>query len=193
MSRWSRFVIISLLHPYPTYTTPQILPTKYDCNFSPTKTYLLSGCLGGIGRSITKWMMKRGAKKFAMIGRSGLDKEPARRLVKDLEDAGGEVNVTRGDVGDAKVVEEAVAGIDGDIGGVVQAAMGLDVCAFPSSISFALSPQPQRLPFPLSLPTSVCVSYIPFLSYPYQHHAHPNSTNRKRSGPPCPTNPGTPL
>ena len=54
----------------------------------------MSGCLGGIGRSITKWMMKRGAKKFAMIGRSGLDKEPARLLVKDLEDAGAYVHVT---------------------------------------------------------------------------------------------------
>ena len=73
-------------------------------------------------------MMKRGAKKFTMIGRSGLDKEPARRLVQDLTALGAEVRVTRGDVGDVSVVEEAVAAIDGDIGGVVQAAMGLDVC-----------------------------------------------------------------
>ena len=72
--------------------------------------------------------MTRGAKKFAMIGRSGLDKEPARRLVKDLQDSGAYVHVTRGDVSDATVVEEAVTAIEGEIGGVVQAAMGLDVC-----------------------------------------------------------------
>ena len=84
-------------------------------------------------------MMKRGAKNFAMIGRSGRDKEPARRLVNDLEEAGAHVLVTRGDVGDVTVVEEAVAAIDGEISGVVQAAMGLDVRLFPSSISFALS------------------------------------------------------
>ena len=83
-------------------------------------------------------MMERGARKFAMIGRSGLDKEPARRLVKDLEDGGASVNVTRGDVGDVRVVEEAVAAIDGEIGGVVQAAMGLDVCLRISSIPFAV-------------------------------------------------------
>ncbi len=71
--------------------------------------------------------MKRGAKKFEMIGRSGLDKEPARRLVKDLQEAGGDVHVTRGDVGEPSVVAEAVAAIEGEIGGVVQAAMGLDV------------------------------------------------------------------
>ena len=71
-------------------------------------------------------MMTRGAKKFAMVGRSGLDKEPARRLVKDLEDAGAYIRVTRGDVSEVTVVVEAVAAIEGEIGGV-QAAMGLDV------------------------------------------------------------------
>lgn len=75
-----------------------------------------------------------------MIGRSGLDKEPARRLVKDLEDAGAEVHVTRGDVGDASVVEEAVAAIEGEIGGVVQAAMGLDVFFILFSLSFPFYP-----------------------------------------------------
>ena len=128
-----------LVHHCPSNTILQILPTKYDCVFSPTKTYLMSGCLGGIGRSITKWMMTRGAKKFAMIGRSGLDKDPARRLVKDLEDAGAYIHVTRGDVGDFKVIEEAVAAIEGEIGGVVQAAMGLDVCLLSFSVPFALS------------------------------------------------------
>lgn len=130
---------ILLVHHCLSNTILQILPTKYDCVFSPTKTYLMSGCLGGIGRSITKWMRTRGAKKFAMIGRSGLDKEPARRLVNDLEDAGAYVHVTRGDVGDIKVVEEAVAAIEGEIGGVVQAAMGLDVCSLSFSISSAFS------------------------------------------------------
>ena len=90
MRRWSGFVVFPLLLPlyYLSDAALQILPTKYSSVFSPTKTYLLSGCLGGIGHSITKWMMTRGAKRFAMLGRSGLDKEPARRLVKDLEDAG---------------------------------------------------------------------------------------------------------
>ena len=127
MRRWLGFVDFPLLLYDLSDATLQILPTKYSSVFSPTKTYLLSGCLGGIGRSIIKWMMTRGAKKFAMIGRSGLDKEPARRLVKDLEDSGAYVHVTRGDVSEVAVVMEAVAAIEGEIGGVVQAAMGLDV------------------------------------------------------------------
>lgn len=102
------------------------LPNKYDAQFFPEKTYVLSGCLGGIGRSISKWMMKQGARNFAFIGRSGLDKEPARRLVKELKEAGANVNVTRGDVSHAAVVQSCVDSITGPIGGVVQAAMGLD-------------------------------------------------------------------
>ena len=104
----------------------RVLPTKYDTKFHAEKTYVLSGCLGGIGRSISKWMMKQGARKFAFIGRSGLDKEPARRLVKDLEEAGAIVIITRGDVSNTAVVQSCVDSIHGPIGGVVQAAMGLD-------------------------------------------------------------------
>lgn len=107
-----------------------VLPSKYDTKFYAHKTYLLSGCLGGIGRSISKWMVQRGARKFVFIGRSGLDKEPAQRLVKDLKDSGATVHVVRGDVGIYDDVQKCAAAADGPIGGVVQAAMGLDESIF---------------------------------------------------------------
>ena len=110
----------------------RVLPAKYNTIFFAEKTYVLSGCLGGIGRSISKWMMKQGARKFAFIGRSGLDKEPARRLVKDLEEAGADVIVTRGDVSSSAVVQCCVDSVSGPIGGVVQAAMGLDEASWTS-------------------------------------------------------------
>lgn len=104
----------------------RVLPTKYDSKFFAEKTYVLSGCLGGIGRSISKWMMRQGARRLAFIGRSGLDKDAARQLVKDLEEAGAHVMVTRGDVSDPLVVQSCMNSIPGPIGGVMQAAMGLD-------------------------------------------------------------------
>ena len=88
------------------------------------------GCLGGLGRSISKWMIKQGARKFVFLGRSGLDKIPSRKLVEDLEQSGATVQVVRGDVGKYTDVQTCVEIIDGDIGGVVQAAMGLDVSSF---------------------------------------------------------------
>lgn len=107
-----------------------VLPLKYDAQFYAHKTYLLSGCLGGIGRSISKWMIQRGARKLIFLGRSGLDREPARRLVKDLEDAGAHVQVVRGDVSIYDDVQKCAEAADGPIGGVVQAAMGLDESIF---------------------------------------------------------------
>ncbi|EKD17799.1 lovastatin nonaketide synthase [Drepanopeziza brunnea f. sp. 'multigermtubi' MB_m1] len=40
-------------------------------------TYLMVGCLGGLGRSLTTRMMERGATSFAFISRSGADKPEA--------------------------------------------------------------------------------------------------------------------
>ena len=72
-------------------------------------------------------MISRGARKFVFQGRSGIDRTAARQLVEDLRDQGATVTVVRGDVCKYADVEKAVASIDGTIGGVIQAAMGLNV------------------------------------------------------------------
>ncbi|KAL9091247.1 MAG: hypothetical protein Q9159_001542 [Coniocarpon cinnabarinum] len=108
----------------------QYLPPKHSSVFSADKSYLMIGCLGGLGRSMSKWMMSRGARKFVFLGRSGTDRTPARQLVEDLEDQGAQVTVVRGDVVRYADVEKAVAAIKGPIGGVIQAAMGLNESLF---------------------------------------------------------------
>ncbi|KAI6635430.1 Type I Iterative PKS [Pyricularia oryzae] len=110
----------------------RVAPPSYHTVFNPDKSYLLVGCLGGLGRSMSRWMLSRGARKFTFLGRSGTDREPAARLVQDLELCGASVTVVRGDVVDASDVERAVAAsaAAGPIGGVVQAAMGLDEALF---------------------------------------------------------------
>ena len=86
------------------------------------------GCLGGLGRSLSKWMMDRGARHFVFLGRSGLDKTAARNQVEDLEACGASCAVVRGDVCRMMDVETMVQRAEHPIGGVVQAAMGLYVC-----------------------------------------------------------------
>ncbi|TLS29970.1 hypothetical protein PpBr36_02598 [Pyricularia pennisetigena] len=110
----------------------RVAAASYHTVFSPDKSYLLVGCLGGLGRSMSRWMLSRGARRFVFLGRSGTDREAAARLVQDLELSGGSVTVVRGDVADAADVERAVAAsaAAGPIGGVVQAAMGLDEALF---------------------------------------------------------------
>ncbi|KAI4118120.1 MAG: hypothetical protein LQ345_001759 [Seirophora villosa] len=104
-----------------------LLPHKPQLRFKDSATYLLVGCLGGLGRSLTSWMMKRGARRFAFLSRSGVDATSAAALVKDVQVAGAEVSVIRGDVTKAGDVERAVQSIPSEhpIAGVVHAAMVL--------------------------------------------------------------------
>ncbi|RYP36601.1 hypothetical protein DL767_003305 [Monosporascus sp. MG133] len=111
-----------------------VKPSRYKAIFDPAKVYLLVGCLGGLGRSLSRWMMARGARKFVFLGRSGCDKPSAKRLVSRMESMGADVTVkvVRGDVSNAADVIAAVETCKtvGAIGGVVQAAMGLHEALF---------------------------------------------------------------
>ncbi|KAL4957399.1 hypothetical protein BDW69DRAFT_200981 [Aspergillus filifer] len=98
-----------------------LAPALYTTTFHADKVYLLVGCLGGLGRSLSRWMMARGARRFVFLGRSGADKPRAH------------VGVVRGDVSRAEDVRAAVdycAREGHAIGGVVQAAMGLHEALF---------------------------------------------------------------
>lgn len=105
----------------------RVQPFKYNTRFSSEKSYIMVGCLGGLGRSLSKWMMSRGARKFVFLGRSGLDKGPARRLIEDLDQNGADCKVVRGDVCSFRDVNRVMDQVNGLVGGVIQAAMGLNV------------------------------------------------------------------
>ncbi|GAW17215.1 hypothetical protein ANO14919_066680 [Xylariales sp. No.14919] len=93
----------------------------------PDATYLLVGCLGGLGRSLTRWMMDCGARHFAFISRSGIDKPEAARLVADIQLSGASTQVLRADASDEEDVARIVASLQAQrpIHGVVHAAMVL--------------------------------------------------------------------
>ncbi|KAI0021210.1 polyketide synthase [Xylariomycetidae sp. FL0641] len=114
----------------------RVKPQRYQTTFSPDKSYIMVGCLGGLGRSISKWMLSRGARSFVYLGRSGLEKPEAQTLVDDLLNQGAQVEVIRGDVSLYNDVEKAVQSAPFPIGGVVHAAMGLSEALW-SSMSHA--------------------------------------------------------
>ena len=107
-----------------------MLPTRPTLSLSSDATYLLVGCLGGLGRSLTSWMMKKGARNFAFLSRSGADSLQASILVAALEAAGANVQVMKGDASVRSDVDRAVREVPSDrpIRGVIQAAMVLKVC-----------------------------------------------------------------
>ncbi|KAJ5958028.1 polyketide synthase-nonribosomal peptide synthetase [Penicillium vulpinum] len=105
----------------------KIKPEAQRLTFSPDASYLLVGCLGGLGRSLTLFMMERGARNFAFISRSGIDKPEAAHIVNLLKTAGASVQVFRADAASeldvARIVQEVSA--ERPIRGVVHAAMVL--------------------------------------------------------------------
>lgn len=111
-----------------------LIPSRSSLSFRPDATYLLVGCLGGLGRSLTSWMIDKGAKRFAFLSRSGTDSEQAAILVKNIESRGLSCQVVRGDVTVLSDVERAVKGVSSEypIRGAIQAAMVLKVCNYVS-------------------------------------------------------------
>ena len=120
-------VVISLQKPDSLVRT---VPLMYAARLDSKKSYILVGCLGGLGRSLSKWMLDRGARSFVFLGRSGCDKSSAHALVQALRHEGANVEVIRGDVQNRADVDLAVASCPLPIGGIIQAAMGLQEALF---------------------------------------------------------------
>ncbi|MCJ1249688.1 hypothetical protein MMC30_006914 [Trapelia coarctata] len=77
-----------------------VLNTKPAYQFNPDATYIISGGLGGVGRSIARWMCSRGARHLLLLSRSGPRSPSAKELLEELTGSGVQVeapscNVTR--------------------------------------------------------------------------------------------------
>lgn len=103
----------------------------------PDATYLLPGGLGGLGRSIAKWMARpeQGARNLVFLSRSGDESETTRELLAELSAMGvTKVRAFKCDVADeaqlvAALHEAEQAGFP-KIAGVIQGAMQLRDSAF---------------------------------------------------------------
>jgi NADPH:quinone reductase-like Zn-dependent oxidoreductase/NADP-dependent 3-hydroxy acid dehydrogenase YdfG len=122
-----------------------VVRAKYQTRFSPEKVYFLAGCLGGIGRSISKWMVRQGAKKLAFLNRSNSIKPTTKQFLDDLQRSRVEITVIRGNVNSSTDVADAIRSLQSPIGGVIHAAMDLDEKLFDamSAESWHLSIDPK--------------------------------------------------
>lgn len=93
--------------------------------FSSSKTYLLVGGFGGLGRTLSQWMVRKGARKLAFLSRSGADKAEAKATIDWLIERGVDATVYRGDVSKFTDVRSCVDQIGSSLGGIFQAAMVL--------------------------------------------------------------------
>lgn len=100
--------------------------------FSPDVTYVLSGGLGGLGRSLAEWMVRQGARNIVFLSRSGAQKPEARSTLDTLTKEGANVWAYTCDTSNAdevrRVIEECKMSVP-PIKGCIQMAMVLKVSA----------------------------------------------------------------
>ncbi|MFG1380954.1 SDR family NAD(P)-dependent oxidoreductase [Xanthobacter versatilis] len=97
-------------------------------DFAADATYLVTGAFGGIGRLVAGWMVERGARTLALVGRRPPDRE-AEAAIAALRAAGARVEVFAADVGDEAALAQVLAAVDAGmpaLRGVIHAAGVLD-------------------------------------------------------------------
>jgi len=94
-------------------------------------SYVVAGALGGLGRSISRWLVERGARNLILLSRSTFRANAeASRLLKDFVEAGVKVECVSCDVADLSVLEKIINNCKitmPPVAGCIQAAMVLHV------------------------------------------------------------------
>ncbi|KAI1395028.1 putative polyketide synthase [Hypoxylon fuscum] len=108
-----------------------IVPTAVQpVSLSPDATYVIAGGGGGLGRSLTEWMVKSGARHVLLLSRSGSKKTTTKDLIRRLAKGGVHVDAWECDVGSEKSLVECLDRARVEmwpaIKGVVQGAMVLN-------------------------------------------------------------------
>ncbi|QSQ15454.1 type I polyketide synthase [Myxococcus landrumensis] len=93
----------------------------------PDGTYLITGGLGGLGLKLAEWLVSRGARSLALVGRREASEE-ARRVIEKLEATGVQVQVCKADVAVREDVARVIAELQGGapLRGLIHAAAVLD-------------------------------------------------------------------
>ncbi|CRL24691.1 Beta-ketoacyl synthase [Penicillium camemberti] len=94
--------------------------------FRSDAAYLLIGGLGGIGRSVSTWMVEQNARELIFLSRSAGKSEQDQAFIRELEAQGCQVICVAGNVTNLKDVKEAVATCTRPLAGVLQMAVDLN-------------------------------------------------------------------
>ena len=107
--------------------------------FDPNATYLIAGGLGGLGRSISRWMVDRGARYLVLLSCTGLRNESAVAFQAELEHKSVCVKTPVCDVSDETALKRALeqcTEVMPPIKGCVQATAIIRVSQIPKNPCF---------------------------------------------------------
>ncbi|KAK1140234.1 Type I Iterative Polyketide synthase (PKS) [Aspergillus melleus] len=102
--------------------------TRPNYQFSSRSTYVISGGLGGLGRTLARWMVSRGARYLILLSRSGPRNPEAHQLIHELEEQGATVATPQVDVGNLSRLKQVLAELSSSmppIRGCIQGTMVL--------------------------------------------------------------------
>ncbi|OJJ75778.1 hypothetical protein ASPBRDRAFT_38078 [Aspergillus brasiliensis CBS 101740] len=88
---------------------PVICATRPRSRFSADASYVIAGGLGGLGRSLARWMASRGARHLVLLSRSGARTAAAQALVQELEGQGVQVATPAVDISQRESLEQALS------------------------------------------------------------------------------------
>lgn len=108
-------------------------PVKRSYSFSPDDTYFLVGGLGGLGKSLSRWLVQHGARKLLFLSRSAGKTAEHQTFIEELHSQGCTAVVIAGDVAKCEDVERAVRSAPSPIKGVFQLSLVLQVGTHKSS------------------------------------------------------------
>jgi acyl transferase domain-containing protein len=136
-----------------TYEPVRIPPAEVGTGLRPAGVYLITGGLGGVGMILAEYLARSVKARLALVGREGLpersewdrlmeeaevNQEMKRKIrkIREMEEAGAEIEVMRADVSKEEEMKEVVRRIRrrfGAINGVIHAA-GLTGAQYTSAI-----------------------------------------------------------
>lgn len=118
--------------------TPPLKPAQL---LKDDATYILIGGTGGLGRSMARWMVSRGARHLVLVSRSGSATGKVKELIDEVASVGAEIVVRRCDVANPASVDDLVKNnLEGlpPVKGVIHGAMVLRVSALPFYVTYYL-------------------------------------------------------
>ncbi|KAI1173654.1 hypothetical protein F4777DRAFT_589726 [Nemania sp. FL0916] len=103
-----------------------IVPVRSESDlFDPAASYILVGGLGGLGQSVSVWMVRHGVRYISLMSRHAGDDTRDLDLVSRLEGMGCTVQLIRGDVTNEDDVANAITGVPKPLKGIIQMTMVL--------------------------------------------------------------------
>ncbi|KAI0547124.1 lovastatin nonaketide synthase [Xylaria curta] len=92
-------------------TVPASIKTKSTYQFHEDATYIIGGGLGGIGRSVARWMVTRGARNLILPSRSGVSTDTSKLFVNELEQQGIRIATPKVNLADHQELESVLQGL----------------------------------------------------------------------------------